>query len=61
MNWNDKTKKGEKRTQTSHYESGLKSANDTTGKDLQLELEVEVGIEQDKALKAWIPDHSNST
>ena len=53
--------KEEKRTQTSHYGSSLKSANDTTEKDLQLELEMEVGIEQDKPLEAWIPDHSNST
>ena len=44
-----------------HHGSSLKSANDSTGKDLQLELEIEIGKEQDKPLEAWIPDHSNIT
>ena len=36
--------KEEKRTQPSHNGSSLKSANDTTGEDLQLDLEIEVGF-----------------
>ena len=41
--------KGEKPTQNSC--KSLKSANDTTGEDLQLDLEIEVGFEQDKPLE----------
>ena len=43
--------KGEKPTQNLCNERSLKSANDTTGEDLQLDLEIEVGFEQDKPLE----------
>ena len=49
--------KEEKRTQPSHNGSSLKSANDSTGKDLQLELEIEKGWRLGSLTTATVHKH----